>query len=84
MYPSETEPIIKMAKKLVAARNLPAGHTLTEADIAFKSPGDGLPPYELDRVLGRTLTHPVMEDGALTFEVLAPADEQVGSTTRGD
>ena len=59
MYPSETEPIIKMAKKLVAARDLPAGHTLTEADIAFKSPGDGLPPYELDRVLGRTLTHPV-------------------------
>ncbi|WP_053225805.1 N-acetylneuraminate synthase family protein [Solirubrobacter soli] len=84
MYPSETEPIIKMAKKLVAARPLPAGHTLTEADIAFKSPGDGLPPYELDRVLGRTLTHPVMEDGALTFEVLEPADEQVGSTTHGD
>ena len=50
MYPSETEPIIKMAKKLVAARDLPAGHTLTEADIAIKSPGDGLPPYELDRV----------------------------------
>ena len=25
MYPSETEPIIKMAKKLVAARDLPAG-----------------------------------------------------------
>jgi N-acetylneuraminate synthase/sialic acid synthase len=84
MYPSETDPIIKMAKKLVAARDLPAGHTLTEADIAFKSPGDGLPPYELDRVLGRTLRHPVQEDGALTFEVLEAAGEQVGSTTRGD
>ena len=84
MYPSETDPIIKMAKKLVAARDLSAGHTLTETDIAFKSPGDGLPPYELDRVLGRTLTHPVQEDGALTFEVLESADEQVGSTTHGD
>jgi N-acetylneuraminate synthase/sialic acid synthase len=70
MYPSETEPIIKMAKKLVAARDLPAGHTLTEADIAFKSPGDGLPPYELERILGRTLRHPVQEDTALTFELL--------------
>ncbi|HET6548846.1 MAG TPA: N-acetylneuraminate synthase family protein [Solirubrobacter sp.] len=70
MYPSETEPIIKMAKKLVAARNLPAGHTLTEADVAMKSPGDGLPPYELDRILGRTLRHPVQEDTALTFELL--------------
>jgi sialic acid synthase len=84
MYPSETDPIIKMAKKLVAARDLPAGHTLTDADIAFKSPGDGLPPYELDRVLGRTLRHPVQEDSALTFELLEEAGAQVGSSTHGD
>jgi sialic acid synthase len=83
MYPSETEPIIKMAKKLVAARDLPAGHMLSEADIAMKSPGDGLPPYELDRILGRTLRHPVQEDSALTFELLEEASEQVASSTRG-
>jgi sialic acid synthase len=70
MYPSETEPIVKMAKKLVAARNLPAGHTLRPEDIGLKSPGDGLPPYELDRLVGRTLRHPVGEDSALTFELL--------------
>ena len=70
MYPSETEPIVKMAKKLVAARNLPAGHTLRLEDIGMKSPGDGLPPYELDRLVGRTLRHPVGEDSALTFELL--------------
>jgi sialic acid synthase len=70
MYPSETEPIVKMAKKLVAARDLPAGHTLRPEDIGLKSPGDGLPPYELDRLVGRTLRHPVGEDSALTFELL--------------
>jgi N-acetylneuraminate synthase/sialic acid synthase len=70
MYPSETEPIVKMAKKLVAARSLPAGHTLRLEDVAMKSPGDGLPPYELDHVVGRTLRHPVAEDTALTFELL--------------
>ena len=70
MYPSETEPIVKMAKKLVAARALPAGHTLRLEDVAMKSPGDGLPPYELDRVVGRTLRHPVSTDTALTFELL--------------
>ena len=70
MYTSETDPIIKMAKKLVAARDLPAGHTLTADDLAMKSPGDGLPPYELDRLVGRTLRHPVREDSALTFELL--------------
>ena len=70
MYTSETDPIIKMAKKLVAARDLPAGHTLTADDLAMKSPGDGLPPYELERLVGRTLRHPVHEDSALTFELL--------------
>ncbi len=70
MYPSEVEPVKKMAKKLVAKTALPAGHTLRAEDIAMKSPGDGLPPYELDRLVGRTLRHPVDEDQALTFELL--------------
>ena len=69
-YASETEPMVKMSKKLVAARTLPAGHVLRAEDIAFKSPGDGLPPYELDRLVGRALSHPVAADTALTFEHL--------------
>ena len=70
MYPSEVEPVNKMAKMLVAKTALPAGHTLRAEDIAMKSPGDGLPPYEFDRLVGRTLRHPVDEDQALTFELL--------------
>jgi sialic acid synthase len=70
MYASEIDPVVKMAKKLVAATDLPAGHRLEACDIAMKSPGDGLPPYELDRIVGRTLRHPVQADGALTFELL--------------
>jgi sialic acid synthase len=70
VYESEVGPALKMAKKLVAARDLPAGHVLTKADVAMKSPGDGLPPYEFDRVVGRTLKQPVIADEALTFELL--------------
>ncbi len=69
-YASEVAPALKMAKKLVVARDLPAGHELTAQDVAMKSPGDGLPPYELDRVVGRRLLQPVCEDQALTFEIL--------------
>jgi sialic acid synthase len=69
-YASEADPIAKMGKKIVAARTLPAGHVLRPDDLALKSPGDGLPPYELERLVGRTLQHPVAEDGALTFEHL--------------
>jgi sialic acid synthase len=85
MYASETEPITKMAKKLVAARDLPAGTTLTVDDIAMRSPGDGLPPYELDRLVGRTLRHPVGRDSALTFELLEellPVGEPAGAHGR--
>jgi sialic acid synthase len=70
MYQSEAAPILKMGKKLVAARDLAAGHVLTREDIAMRSPGDGVPPYELDRFIGRTLRHPIGEETALTFEVL--------------
>jgi sialic acid synthase len=70
MYQSEAEPAKKMGKKLVAARDLPAGHVLTEDDIAAKSPGDGLPPCELDRLVGRRLGYPVTEELALTFDLL--------------
>src|SRR4051794_28554312 len=59
VYDSETAPVTKMAKKLVAARDLQAGHVLGVDDIAAKSPGDGLPPYELNRLIGRTLKDPV-------------------------
>jgi sialic acid synthase len=69
-YPSETEPITKMSKKIVAAATLPAGHVVRREDLALKSPGDGLPPYELDAVVGRTLRHPLGEDDTLTFEHL--------------
>lgn len=70
MYPSEVDPIRKMGKMIVAARALPAGHSLRREDLALKSPGDGLPPYEVDRLVGRVLRHPVAEEMALTFELL--------------
>ena len=69
MHPSEAEPAVKMGKKLVAARELPAGHVLGDDDVEARSPGDGLPPYELDRVVGRCLRRPVAAQTALTFEL---------------
>lgn len=70
IYPSEVNPIHKMGKKLVAARDLKAGQALTLEDIAIKSPSDGIPPYELDNVIGKTLTKDLREDENFTFEVL--------------
>jgi sialic acid synthase len=69
-FQSEAEPLMKMSKKLVAARDLPAGHVLEEGDLVARSPGGGMPPYELDSVLGRTLASPISQDEALIFEAL--------------
>jgi sialic acid synthase len=66
----ETNALRKMAKSIVAAADLPKGHELTPADIALKSPGGGLPPYEYDNLLGRRLAIDVSRDDLLTFEKL--------------
>ncbi len=87
-YPSETDPITKMGKKIVAATTLSAGHVLRREDLALRSPGDGLPPYELESVIGRTLRHPISEDAALTFEhleeLLPITLEPAGASVRSD
>jgi N-acetylneuraminate synthase/sialic acid synthase len=66
---------MKMGKKIVAARSLPAGHVLTPDDVALKSPGDGLPPYELDNVIGFTLVQAVNEDDDITYQILKKTQE---------
>ena len=73
-YESEKNPIIKMGKKLVAARDLPTGYTIRREDIALKSPGDGLPPYEMDKVIGRVTRQELKEDDDITYEVLNGAE----------
>ncbi len=70
VYASEVEPMVKMGKKIVAAHDLPAGHAIRMADLAVKCPGDGLPPYEIDKVIGRTTLVPLAADADITWDVL--------------
>lgn len=70
LLPCEIKPLFKMGKKLVAARDLPVGHILTRDDIAIKSPNDGLPPYELDNIIGKVLLLTLNEDDNISFEDL--------------
>ena len=67
VHPSEIAPIEKMSKKLVAARDLPEGHVLTAADIAAKSPGNGLDPSHTEQLIGARLLRTLEPDEALLF-----------------
>lgn len=71
-YPSEKPALHKMGKKLVAARDLAAGERLEREDIAIKSPNDGLPPYELDNIIGRVLQSSINKDDDISNEKLVP------------
>jgi N-acetylneuraminate synthase/sialic acid synthase len=68
VYEREIAARTKMGKKIVAARDLSAGHVLVEGDIAFKSPGDGLPPYLASELYGRPLRRSVSADEGLTLD----------------
>jgi sialic acid synthase len=71
VYESERAPILKMGKSLVVARNLPLGHVLRAEDIVMKSPAGGIPPYELENIIGRMTLKPLYEDDFLSFDVLS-------------
>ena len=49
-------------KSVVASRDLPAGHIIREADLAYKKPGDGIPASRYQELVGRKLKHAVPGD----------------------
>ena len=70
VYPSEEKPLLKMAKKIVATRILPAGHVISADDVTLKSPNDGLPPNQLERVIGMKTRRTLEEDESILFDDL--------------
>jgi sialic acid synthase len=64
----EKGPMFKMSKKIVAARDLQKGCVLKESDFSFKSPGDGLPPYRVYDIIGKTLLHDIKTNEDMTME----------------
>jgi N-acetylneuraminate synthase len=57
-------------KSAVAARDLPAGWTLNEADLAFKKPGTGIPAAQWRTLIGRRLKQAIAADTLFAEEQL--------------
>lgn len=55
----------------VAARDLPANHSLTQEDITFRRPGTGLPPRAFKWIVGRRLGGEVVAGHVLQAEDFA-------------
>lgn len=62
--------IKKMGKGIYLNADFPAGHVIAADDISLKSPGAGIPPYDWDAVIGRSLGSDLPADHALQPEDL--------------
>lgn len=58
-------------QSVTTRRALPAGHTISAADLTIKRPGRGIEPWRFAEIMGRTIAHPVEADMPLTEDALA-------------
>jgi sialic acid synthase SpsE len=68
--PSEEPARANARRSIVLERNVAAGTRLTAADLGFKRPGSGIPPFEADRVVGARVRFDLPRGTVLTDEVL--------------
>jgi N-acetylneuraminate synthase/sialic acid synthase len=59
VYKTELAPLRKMGKMIVASKNLNIGHLVTEADLEFRSPSNGLSPELYEEIIGKIIKYPV-------------------------
>jgi N-acetylneuraminate synthase/sialic acid synthase len=82
VFPNEATAAGKLRKSVIFARDLPAGHILTEKDILAKCPGGGVSPLLWERILGcELLTRVDCEELFDWGQVSMPGGEAAGGKT---
>lgn len=74
IYPTERSAREKMGKSIVLSKDVPAGTVISRSNIGFKSPGSGISPNQLDKVLGLKTNKPLSEEHILKWEDLVTND----------
>lgn len=67
---SAEQPSLRFRRSLWIVRDVAAGEVFTSDNVRALRPSDGLPPSELDHVLGRRATRTIERGTALTRELL--------------
>jgi sialic acid synthase SpsE len=67
--PTSNESAIRASylKSIVATRDLPIGHKLQAGDLTMVRPGNGIPPKDMDAVIGRVLRSPLQQGALLAW-----------------
>ena len=65
--------VLKVARRSICCRtDLPKGTTLTHEHMIMLRPGDGIPPNQIEKLVGRELVHSKDRHEPLTWEDLGP------------
>ena len=67
--------IFKMAKSIVARKNIEPNTRLSKDHLSFKSPGGGLKPYEIKKVLGKLTNKKLFKDDCIKLKDLTKKSE---------
>mgnify|MGYP001502262370 FL=1 len=67
---SEKKPLNKMYKSIVSANDLKKSHVLSYKDLAFKSPGGGLKPYQYNLLINKKIKKDLKKDDLITLDCL--------------
>ena len=59
-------------RSIVAKSDLPKGSVLTKDNIEFKRPGTGLPPSDVNKIVGKKIVSPLKINQAITMEDVCP------------
>jgi pseudaminic acid synthase len=69
MAPAEADLYVTARRSLFAARDIAAGTTLTEADVAVLRPGTGIEVRDLPKVVGRTARRAIARHEPLAWDM---------------
>ena len=59
-----------MYKSIVSANDLKKSHVLSYKDLAFKSPGGGLKPYQYNLLINKKIKKDLKKDDLITLDCL--------------
>ncbi len=65
---AEGEKKLKFRRSIVVKRDLKQGHILTTDDLSFKRPATGIPPDEVQYVIGRKLKRDISQDEIMQWD----------------
>jgi N,N'-diacetyllegionaminate synthase len=68
--PEELKMRLIARRSLVASTNIPEGQVITRQMVAIKRPGTGIPPKEIENMIGKRATRNIRRDQVLSWDMV--------------